>query len=148
MPCTGTARKRTRAAFSQHGNSSKVALTNQHLNFIGAQFLFPEVKETAIEIALQGFAGARPRIIRQNPTARLHHLSRQHHTVLDPTISIFEGLFCGNPARSTPHWKDRARFPPQCGGMLTERSSSADKQSAYHEAFPAMLRLLKATRRG
>jgi imidazolonepropionase-like amidohydrolase len=71
----------------------------------------------------------------------------QHHTVLDPTISIFEGLFCGNPAAITPGLEEIVpRFPPQVRRAMLSGALEVppDKQSAYHEAFPAMLRLLKA----
>src|SRR5438067_1100054 len=71
----------------------------------------------------------------------------QHHTVLDPTISIFEGLFCGNPAAITPGLEEIVpRFLPQVRRAMLSGALEVppDKQSAYHEAFPAMLRLLKA----
>src|SRR5205823_9240335 len=72
---------------------------------------------------------------------------KQHQTVLDPTVSIFEGLFCGDPTVVTPGLEDIVpHFPPQIrramlGGAL---EVPKDKEAAYYEAFPAMLRLLKA----
>jgi hypothetical protein len=70
----------------------------------------------------------------------------QHHTVLDPTINLFEGLFCGDPSAITPGLEEIVpRFPPQVRRALRSGALEvpADKQPAYHEAFPAMLRLLK-----
>ncbi|HSQ19019.1 MAG TPA: amidohydrolase family protein, partial [Blastocatellia bacterium] len=72
---------------------------------------------------------------------------RQHHTVLDPTISVFEGLFCGDPAAITPGLEDIVpRFPPQVRRSMRSGALEVprDKEAAYREAFPAMLRLLKA----
>jgi len=72
---------------------------------------------------------------------------KQHHTVLDPTISIFEALFCGNPSAITPGLEEIVpRFPPQVRRAMLSGALEVpkDKEPAYREAFPAMLRLLKA----
>jgi imidazolonepropionase-like amidohydrolase len=72
---------------------------------------------------------------------------KQHHTVLDPTMGAFEGLFCGDPTIITPGLEDVAqRFPPQVRRQLLSGALEVpkDKEAAYREAFPAMLRLLKA----
>ena len=72
---------------------------------------------------------------------------KQHHTVLDPTLSVFEGLFCGDPSAVTPGLEDIVpRFPPQVRRSMRSGALEvpADKAAAYREAFPAMLRLLKA----
>ena len=72
---------------------------------------------------------------------------KRHHTVLDPTMSIFEALFCGDPTAVTPGLeKIVPRFPPQVRRAMLSGALEVppDKAAAYHEAFPAMLRLLKA----
>jgi imidazolonepropionase-like amidohydrolase len=72
---------------------------------------------------------------------------KHHHTVLDPTVSIFEGLFCGDPTVVTPGLEDIVpRFPPQIRRSMLSGALEVPKgkEAAYHEAFPAMLRLLKA----
>jgi Amidohydrolase family len=120
----------------------------QHLNFIVLNFLFPEVKETRnrdrfIKVAERAreFSPDKPEV------HDFINFLGQHHTVLDPTISIFEALFCGDPSAITPGLEEIVRrFPPQVrramlsGALEVQR----EKESAYHEAFPAMLRLLKA----
>src|SRR4029453_12844849 len=71
----------------------------------------------------------------------------QRHTVLDPTMNLFEGLFCGDPSAITPGLEEIVpRFPPQVRRAMRSGALEVppDKQAAYHEAFPAMLRLLKA----
>src|SRR5205807_2069392 len=72
---------------------------------------------------------------------------KQHHTVLDPTMGAFEGLFCGDPTVVTPGLEDIVpRFPPQVRRLMLSEALEVpkDKEAAYREAFPAMLRLLKA----
>src|SRR5207248_1656934 len=72
---------------------------------------------------------------------------KQHHTVLDPTMGAFEGLFCGDPTVITPGLGDVAqRFPPQVRRQLLSGALEVPKgqEIAYREAFPGMLRLLKA----
>src|SRR6266700_1966790 len=62
-------------------------------------------------------------------------------------MDAFEGLFCGDPAIVMPGLEDIApRFPPQVRRQLLSGALEVPKgkQAAYHEAFPAMLRLLKA----
>jgi hypothetical protein len=120
----------------------------QHLNFIVLNFLFPEVQETRnrdrfIKVAerVRDFAPEKPEV------RDFINFLKDHHTVLDPTMNVFEALFCGDPSAITPGLEEIVpRFPPQV--RRTMRSGALevppDKQAAYHDAFPAMLRLLKA----
>jgi hypothetical protein len=120
----------------------------QHLNFIVLNFLFPEVKETRnrdrfIKVAEHAseFTPDKPEV------ADFINFLQQHHTVLDPTMSIFEALFCGNPSAIKPGLEEIVpRFPPQVRRAMLSGALEVppDKQVAYHDAFPAMLRLLKA----
>src|SRR5438445_5007387 len=71
---------------------------------------------------------------------------KDHHTVLDPTINVFEALFCGDPSAMTPGLEELVpRFPPQVRRAMRSGALEVplDKQAAYHGAFPAMLLLLK-----
>src|SRR5204863_10110975 len=71
----------------------------------------------------------------------------QQHALLDPTISILEGLFGGDPIAITPGLQEIVpRFPPQVRRAMLSGALEVPKEkvAAYHEAFPAMLRLLKA----
>jgi len=120
----------------------------QHINFIVLNFLFPEVKETRNRDRFIKVAEHASEFTPDKPEVRdFINFLRDHHTVLDPTMSAFEGLFCGDPGAITPGLEEIApRFPPQ---VRREMQSGAlevppDKQAAYHDAFPAMLRLLKA----
>jgi hypothetical protein len=120
----------------------------QHLNFIVLNFLFPEVKETRNRDRFIKVAEHAGEFTPDKPEVRdFIDFLVQHHTVLDPTISVFEGLFCGDPSATTPGLEKIApRFPPQVRRAMLSGALEvpSDKQAPYHEAFPAMLRLLKA----
>src|SRR5436309_749129 len=120
----------------------------QHLNFIVLNFLFPEVKETRNRDRFIKVAEHAGELTPDKPEVRdFINFLKDHHTVLDPTMNVFEALFCGDPGALTPGLeKIVPRFPPQV--RRTMRSGALevppDKKAAYYEAFPAMLRLLKA----
>src|SRR6184192_833250 len=120
----------------------------QHLNFIVLNFLFPEVKETRNRDRFIKVAEHAGEFTPDKSEVRdFINFLQQHHTVLDPTISIFEGLFCGDPTVVTPGLEQIApRFPPQVRRLLLSGALEVPKHkdAAYREAFPAMLRLLKA----
>jgi cytosine/adenosine deaminase-related metal-dependent hydrolase len=120
----------------------------QHLNFIVLNFLFPEVKETRNRDRFIKVAERAGEFTPDKPEVRdFINFLRQHHTVLDPTINVFEALFCGDPSAFTPGLEQIVpRFPPQVRRAMRSGALEVppDKQAAYREAFPAMLRLLKA----
>jgi imidazolonepropionase-like amidohydrolase len=67
--------------------------------------------------------------------------------VLDPTMNVFEAMFCGDPAALTPGLERIApRLPAQVRRGLLSGALTVPKgqEAQYREAFPAMLRLLKA----
>src|SRR5438874_488443 len=120
----------------------------QHINFIELNFLFPEVKETRNRDRFIKVAEHAREFTPDKPEVRdFIAFLKQHHTVLDPTMDAFEGLFCGDPAIVMPGLEDIAsRFPPQVRRQLLSGALEVpkDKEAAYREAFPAMLRLLQA----
>jgi len=120
----------------------------QHLNFIELNFLFPEVKETRNRDRFIKVAEHAREFTPDKPEVReFIQFLKHHHTVLDPTVSIFEGLFCGDPTVVTPGLENIVpRFPPQIRRSMLSGALEVPKgkEAAYHEAFPAMLRLLKA----
>jgi imidazolonepropionase-like amidohydrolase len=120
----------------------------QHINFIELNFLFPEVKETRNRDRFIKVAEHAREFTPDKPQVReFIEFLKQHHTVVDPTMDAFEGLFCGNPNVVTPGLQDIApRFPPQVRRQLLSGALEVPKgkEAAYQEAFPSMLRLLKA----
>ena len=120
----------------------------QHINFIELNFLFPEVKETRNRDRFIKVAERAREFTPDKPEVRdFLQFLKQHHTVLDPTMVAFEGLFCGDPTAITPGLEEIIpRFPPQVRRVMRSGALEAppDKKDAYRESFPAMLRLLKA----
>ena len=112
-------------------------------------FLFPEVKETRNRDRFIKVAERAREFTPDKPEVRdFINFLEQHHTVLDPTISVFEGsLLRRSRPRSRPVLEEIVpRFPPQVRRAMRSGALEVppDKQAAYREAFPAMLRLLKA----
>ncbi len=77
----------------------------------------------------------------------LFKLFLDHHTVLDPTINVFEGLFLARHGRVLPGWAEVAgRLPVQVrrglgtGGLPIPEG----RETLYRAAFRSMLRMLKA----
>ncbi|PYL69606.1 MAG: hypothetical protein DMF22_10990, partial [Verrucomicrobia bacterium] len=114
----------------------------QHLNFIELNFLFPEVKETRNRDRFIKVAEHAREFTPDKPEVReFIEFLKQHQTVLDSTVSIFEGLFCGDPAVVTPGLEVIVpRFPPQIRRVMLSGALEVPKgkEVAYHEAFPAM----------
>jgi imidazolonepropionase-like amidohydrolase len=120
----------------------------QHINFIELDFLWPKVQETRNRDRFIKVAEHAREFTPDQPEVRdfIAFLAR-HHTVLDPTMGAFEGLFAGDPAKPTPGLEAVApRFPPQIRRALLSGALEVPKgnEAAYREAFPSMLKLLKA----
>jgi hypothetical protein len=120
----------------------------QHLNFIELNFLFDTVKETRNRDRFIKVAEHAREFTPDKPQVReFIGFLKAHHTVLDPTMGVFEGLFCGDPTAVTPGLETIApRFPPQVRRNMLSGALEvpADKKDAYAAAFPSMLVLLKA----
>ncbi len=72
----------------------------QHLNFIELNFLFPEVKETRNRDRFIKVAERAREFTPDKPVVReFIGFLKQHHTVLDPTMSVFEGALLRRPDR-------------------------------------------------
>src|SRR5881275_626440 len=116
----------------------------QHLNFIVLNFLFPEVKETRNRDRFIKVAERAREFTPDKPEVReFINFLKQHHTVLDPTMVAFEGLFCGDPTAITPGLENIIpRFPPQVRRNMRSGALEVppDKKDAYRESFPALTR--------
>ena len=121
----------------------------QHFNYVELEFLFPQVQETMrvserhIKVAehAREFTPDKPEV-----QAFIAFL-KQHHTVLDPTLVILDMWLAGGPGRIAPGLEPVAdRLPVQVRRAQTGQAyeAPAGYEAAYHEAIPAMLKLLKA----
>ncbi|HEX6832202.1 MAG TPA: amidohydrolase family protein [Rudaea sp.] len=120
----------------------------QHLNFIELNFLYPQVQETRNRDRFIKVAEHAREFTPDQPQVRdFIAFLKQHHTVLDPTMGVFEGLFAGDPRAPSPGLEHiAARLPPQVrrGWRSGALEAPPEQRQAYAQAFPAMLNLLKA----
>ncbi|MDC8012327.1 amidohydrolase family protein [Tahibacter soli] len=121
----------------------------QHFNFIFLSFLYPRVQETHDMTRFTEVA----QHAREYPPERaevrdLIAFLKARHVALDPTIHFFEDMFSGDPTSKVPAaLADVApRLPPQVQRNLSWGALVVPKgqEAQYREAFPAMLKLLKA----
>ena len=120
----------------------------QHINFIVLNFLFDSVQDTRGTTRFTAVAEHAHELGPDNPKVkRFIAFLQAHHTVLDPTLGIFEGLFSGDPAAIAPGLESIVpRFPPQVRRGMRSGAVAPPKgqEAAYREATPSLLRLLKA----
>lgn len=120
----------------------------QHLNFIVLNFVFDSIKDTRGTTRFTAVAEHAHELGPDNPKVKeFIGFLQAHHTVLDPTVGIFEGMFSGDPAAVSPGLEGVVpRFPPQVRRSMLSGALTPPKgqETAYKEAIPSMLRLLKA----
>jgi cytosine/adenosine deaminase-related metal-dependent hydrolase len=120
----------------------------QHENFVFLDFLFDTVKDTRTPARFTAVAEHGAGIDPSQPRVKaLFKLFLEHHTVIDPTINVFETLFVARRGAVLPGWADVAdRLPAQVrrrflgGGLLVPEG----KDALYRDAFRSMLALVKA----
>ncbi|HEY8878058.1 MAG TPA: amidohydrolase family protein [Roseateles sp.] len=123
----------------------------QHLNFILLNF-FPDVKDTRTRDRYTVLADRLAQFdFDDGRFSEFVGFLRQHHTVLDPTMVVLEGLFSGEPARAAPALRPVVqRFPAvvkrrQLSGAV---AVPAGKETVYAQALPGLLRMLKKLHEG
>ena len=118
----------------------------QHLNFIVLNF-FPEVADTRSKDRYTLMAEKLQGLDFESAQFKdFVALMRSHHTVLDPTVSILEGLFSGKADQAPVALEGvLQRFPPVVRRkMLTGAVAvPAGKEEAYAQALPKLLKLIK-----
>ena len=119
----------------------------QHANFWFLNFLFDTVKDTRTPARFTAVAEHAAELDLESERVRAFvRLLQEHHTVLDPTVSIFEDMFVGRPGEMSPSMASVAnRVPPQVrrtflsGGLPVP--DGMDQR--YRDSYKAMLRMLK-----
>jgi imidazolonepropionase-like amidohydrolase len=119
----------------------------QHLNFILLNFFADEVKDTRSRDRYTVLADKLAQFdLKDARFAEFVAFLRGHHTVLDPTMVVLEGLYSGEPARAAPALRPVVqRFP----AVVRRRQLSGavavppGKEAAYAQALPGLLRMLK-----
>ena len=120
----------------------------QHMNFIFLNFMFDKVQDTRGTARFTEVGARAAEIDPASPKVQdFIHVLQQHKTVLDPTLSIFEGMFTDRPGTVSAGYAAVAdRMPAQIrrgffyGGL--EVPQGMDQR--YRDAFQQMLKMTKA----
>lgn len=120
----------------------------QHENFVFLNFLFDTVKDTRGPARFTAVAEHGAEIDPAQPRVRaLFKLFLEHHTVIDPTVNVFETMFVARRGTVLPGWADVVkRLPAQVGrGFLAGGLPVPEgKDALYRASFRAVLAMLKA----
>jgi hypothetical protein len=119
----------------------------QHMNFIFLNFMFDKVKDTRDRSRFTEVGAHAAEIDPASPQVQdFIHVLQQHQTVLDPTLSIFEGMFTDRPGTVAAGYAAVAdRMPAQIrrgffyGGL--EVPQGMDQR--YCDSWQQMLKMTK-----
>jgi hypothetical protein len=119
----------------------------QHANFWFLNFLFDTVKDTRTPARFTAVAEHGAELdLRSDRVEAFVRLLQEHHTVVDPTISVFETMFVARPGVMSPSLAPVAgRLPAQIrrGGLGGGLPVPEGKDQRYRDSFQNMLRFLK-----
>jgi imidazolonepropionase-like amidohydrolase len=118
----------------------------QHVNFLELNFLDPKI-DTRTPARFSEVAKHAAELDLSSPRVKSFiALLKEHHTVSDPTLGAFEGMFIGEAGKVDPSLAEVAdRLPPQVqrglyGGGLNPPD---DQKQRYRDSFRAMQNLVR-----
>ncbi|HEV2705014.1 MAG TPA: amidohydrolase family protein, partial [Pyrinomonadaceae bacterium] len=119
----------------------------QHTNFLFLNFLFDEVKDTRTPARFTAVAERGATVDLNSERVRAFiKLLKDRKVVVDPTVSVFEGMFTDRPGKMSASYAAVAdRLPPQvrrgflAGGLPVPEG----KDERYRESAKALLRMVK-----
>jgi imidazolonepropionase-like amidohydrolase len=119
----------------------------QHINFIFLNFFFDQVQDTRTPARFVAVAQHAAELdLNSERVKSFIQLLLEHHTVLDPTVSIFEGQFLARPGTMNPVYTEVAnRMPVQIrrgfiGGGLPVPDGMDQR---YQDSAAALLKMVK-----
>jgi imidazolonepropionase-like amidohydrolase len=119
----------------------------QHANFWFLNFWIDTVPDTRTPARFTAVGEHAAELDLESERVRhFIHVLQEHHTVLDPTVTVFEGMFLARPGVMSPDMAAVAsRLNAQIrrgllGGGLPVTAANDQR---YKDAFSAMLRMLK-----
>lgn len=117
----------------------------QHINFLILNF-FPDVKETQTRLRITEPAKLGAGLdLGSSEVQEFIQLLKDHRTIVDPTMSIFEGQYTAKPGQVSPDYAAVfARLPVQVRrGMLNGGLQAPEGMDArYRESFAKMVSLV------
>ncbi|HVN07948.1 MAG TPA: amidohydrolase family protein [Patescibacteria group bacterium] len=119
----------------------------QHMNFIFLNFFFDQVQDTRTPARFTYVAEHASGLdLHSERVQAFVKLMQEHHTVLDPTVTVFEEMFDSRPGVMSPPLTEVAsRLPAQIrrGGLTGGLPVPPGKDQTYRDAFQAMLHMVK-----
>jgi cytosine/adenosine deaminase-related metal-dependent hydrolase len=119
----------------------------QHINMLFLNFFFDEVKDTRTPQRFIAVAERAATLDLNSQRVRSFvQLLKDHNTVIDPTLTAFEGLFTDRPGKMSMCYAAIAdRLPPQVrrGFLVGGLPVPEGKDARYHESQLATLRMTK-----
>jgi imidazolonepropionase-like amidohydrolase len=119
----------------------------QHANFLVLNFLDPKI-DTRTPARFQEVAKHGAELDLGSPRVKSFiALLKEHHTVSDPTLATFEGMFIGEPGKVDPSLAAVAdRLPPQVQRGLYSGGLNPpdDQKQRYRDSYRTMQNLVKA----
>jgi len=119
----------------------------QHTNFLFLNF-WPDVTDTRTPVRFTAVAERAAALdLKSAPVQAFLDLLREKKTVIDPTVSIFEGMFTSRRGTMSPSYAMIAdRLPPQVRrGFLTGGLPVPEgKDQLYRDSFRNVLAMVKA----
>ena len=117
----------------------------QHANFLMLNFM-PDVKNTNTPTRFTEVAKRGADLDLHSPQVLAFiQLLQDHHTVLDPTLSVFENMFNGSLGKIPPGFQPiAARLPPQVRrGLMSEGlTPPPGMEERYRQSFTRMMQLV------
>jgi imidazolonepropionase-like amidohydrolase len=117
----------------------------QHVNMLMLNFM-PDVKETQTRLRLTAPAERSAAIDLASPEVKAFiDLLREKHTVIDPTLGVFEGSYVARKGTMSPSFAAAAdRLPPQVRrGFLTGGLPVPEgKDQTFRDSFANMMKLV------
>src|SRR5437763_8576987 len=118
----------------------------QHINMLMLEFM-PDVKETQTRLRLTAPAERSAAIDLASPEVKAFiDLLRERHTVIDPTLGVFEGSYVARKGTMSPGFAVVAdRLPPQVRrGLLSGGLPVPEgKDQRFRDSFQALLKMVK-----
>ncbi len=118
----------------------------QHVNFLFLNFLFDTVKDTRTPARFTAVAENAAKFDFGSKRFKdFVALLKEHHTVSDPTVAIFEDMFLGRPTTIAPSLEPVAsRLPAQVrrGLLNAGLPVPAGKDELYRDSARALLRMV------
>jgi imidazolonepropionase-like amidohydrolase len=119
----------------------------QHANFWFLNFLFDKAPDTRTPARFTAVAEHAAELDLDSDRVRAFvKLLQDHHTVLDPTVSVFEDMFVGRDGSYAPTLAPVAgRLPPQIrrNFLNVGLPVPAGMDQRYRDSYQAMLKMLK-----